>query len=522
MASTSNLLQDKTAQLQQLQGEYSDELAGLANRSRIQAIQNELDDVNADIERMKSSLPPELVAETEARIAAREKADSAKAAIPPVVPPATEVQTNLSSLGTVTSTLTDQATQSLNAELSSIQLPNPIAGLGTAITNKVSEVVDKAKQTFGAISDTFSQLTAKKVPSVTSIAPVLKPELYNAKNISFGEDPSSNLTASGTKSLEPNDPSRTDYLVSLTEVKDKTQYVVFEVMPDIQEQRQVQYETVAPPQFPGAFQKYRGTDSVQWTIQAKLVARNSKEASMNLLYISRLRGWTMPFFGQKTPESLLGAPPPVLTLRGYSKHLVGPIPVVLTGLSWSWPKEVDYVQAINPEAFKGMLGKSIEEIDSIITANSDLVPFPAVMDISISLVESLSTSQFNNFDLVAYYNGDMVNAYEVPIPKPIDSPQSSTAGKFNPADRVGTEKGRGTNLLNIQPAQNSLDRIGSAIGSANQRVQAVQNSLNRVGAAIGTANNAVSELKTAAATAKQAAITSVKSSAKDAVKKIIK
>lgn len=178
--------------------------------------------------------------------------------------------------------------------------------------------------------------------------------------------------------------------------------IEFLVMPEIVENRSISYEAVAPPQFPGAFQKYKGTESVQWQVNATFIARTTDEATLNLKYINMLRGWTMPFYGDHIQfsdrfKNRLGAPPPVLRFRGLRKSMIGEVPVVITSLSWNWPKDVDYLPATSPDGTQSN------------------IPFPAVLQVSIQLVESFSTDQFNQFDLEEYLKGNMVGAYRKPI-----------------------------------------------------------------------------------------------------------
>ncbi len=186
--------------------------------------------------------------------------------------------------------------------------------------------------------------------------------------------------------------------------------VEFLVMPEIVENRNISYEAVAPAQFPGAFQKYKGTDSVQWSINALFVARTTDEATDNLRYINRLRGWSMPYFGENTAadyKEKLGAPPPVLKFSGWRGGILGERPVVITSLNWNWPRDVDYIPARATDR-DGVEGE----------AN---IPFPSVMSVAIQVVESFSTTEFNQFSLKDYRAGDMANAYGKRIVNPNDS-----------------------------------------------------------------------------------------------------
>jgi len=225
----------------------------------------------------------------------------------------------------------------------------------------------------------------------------------------------------------------TSHLVTLTDAEG---YILtFYVMPEIVEQRQVQYEPVAPPQFPGAFQKYKGTDSVQWTVNATLVCRTTEEATRNLEYLNRLRGWTMPFFGENTKndarfKNKTGAPPPVLKFKGFRESIVGEVPVVITSLNWNWPKDVDWIpaQKLTDNRNSGGMDGSLTGGEATMKGDAT-IPFPTIIQVAIQLVESFSTEQFNNFNLAEYRVGHMLAAF-------VGTPsvqQNQTAGQ--PDDR---------------------------------------------------------------------------------------
>lgn len=203
-------------------------------------------------------------------------------------------------------------------------------------------------------------------------------------------------TASAVKSIVGNTATEDrSHLVTLTSLIDG-RLVEFVVMPEVVENRTVGYEAVAPAQSPGAFQKYKGTESTQWTINATFVSRTSIEATTNLFYLNTLRGWTMPFFGENTRKEYpdkIGAPPPVLMLKGLRSQIIGPMPVVITSLSWNWPKDVDYIPAAASDGS---------------TTN---IPFPVVLQVAIQCVESLSTVEFNQFDLNDFFQGKMIEAF---------------------------------------------------------------------------------------------------------------
>jgi hypothetical protein len=190
-------------------------------------------------------------------------------------------------------------------------------------------------------------------------------------------------------------------------------------MPEVSEVRTVEYEALTAPQMPGEFQKYKGTKSTQWNITATLACRTREEAARNYIYVNTLRGWSESYFGDKQRiqfsdgggRGKLGAPPPVLQFAGW-RSLVGTVPVVLTSLNWSWPHDCDWIPS-------GILDPATQQE----------IPFPTVMQVQISLVESYSPQQMNNFDLVAFRNGRMVNAWS--------STSATTLAPLNLAEPVG-------------------------------------------------------------------------------------
>lgn len=195
--------------------------------------------------------------------------------------------------------------------------------------------------------------------------------------------------------------------------------VIFDVMPEVTEGRNVDYEPIQPAQFPGAFQKYKGTSSTDWTINANLISRTSSEAYKNLRIINQLRAWTMPFFGANIENQtnrpgqfpgMLGAPPPVLTLSGWRSRMVGPVPVVITSLNWVFPVDVDYIPATPEDA----------------AADFVPIPFPVFIRITIVMKESFSTEEFNNFSLVDFSNGLMVDAFRTRVLSASNELQTST------------------------------------------------------------------------------------------------
>lgn len=259
-----------------------------------------------------------------------------------------------------------------------------------------------------------------------------------------------------------NNQNTKDHIIRLTEklADGISDYVVyFEVMPEVTEARSISYEAVAPTQFPGAFQKYKGTDSVQWTINATFICRTTNEATKNLEYLNRLRSWSLPYFGDVTAAqfpSKLGAPPPVLIFEGFKSNIIGPVPVVITSLNWSFPKDVDYIPANS--------------------ADSKLVPFPTVMQLSIQLVESFSTGEFNRLSLKDYRTGNFSQAYSQDATSVAASPVSQGASQpVQEAQEIGARGGNGLNNPSayIKPA--SAAAPGAAVSNPKAETKFVSN-----------------------------------------------
>jgi hypothetical protein len=324
----------------------------------------------------------------------------------------------------------------------SSQLPTAVGnGLGDVAT-KVQEASSRITSMFGgagpfskvaSIKETVNEGAAKYqlLASQTATGAAAKfaasnPFSYNAITGKTAEQVTqsqleADATAAQIKRLS--DTIANDHYVQLTEIGgENNEAVVFLNMPDIAESRTVEYEAVAPPQSPAAFQKYKGTASVQWTLNATLTSRTTEEASINLLFMNRLRGWTMPYFGDRSSGAngnRLGAPPPVLELKGWRKQMVGPVPVVITSLNWTFPQDVDYIPA-------NELG-----------GGEKLIPFPTVLKVSITMVETFSTGQMNSFDLDEFRMGNFYEAWRTDYTVLNELNNAKTNGNQAPAPEEG-------------------------------------------------------------------------------------
>jgi hypothetical protein len=241
---------------------------------------------------------------------------------------------------------------------------------------------------------------------------VEKPETFNAltaaqanANISK-QVPSVSAATQNSINDKKQNPDHVIKLTQKTGAGESPAVVLFRNMPEVTESRTAEYEAVMPPQGPTAFQKYKGTPSVQWTVNANFTCRTTSEATENLIFLNQLRAWTMPYFGERTRTSYpqkLGAPPPTLILSGFRQQMIGPVPVVITSLNWSFPQDVDYIPANSFSALGVLAGEF---------SGGVLVPFPTAMKVQITLLESFATDEVNGFDLAEFTTGRMDRAWE--------------------------------------------------------------------------------------------------------------
>ncbi len=168
---------------------------------------------------------------------------------------------------------------------------------------------------------------------------------------------------------EPKQSSPKEFKVSLTDGSGNK--LLFDVSPVIEEGRQVNWDSYQITHLPANLVAFKSSNSRSFSLQAKLVSRDSNEANQNYHRLKLLRMWTVPshgFFGD-------GSPPNILLLNGYTNQFKR-IQVVLNSYSWSWPEDVDWIHTGNE-------------------------PFPVVMNVSLSMQEVFSPSQLTFFDKVA-------------------------------------------------------------------------------------------------------------------------
>lgn len=201
--------------------------------------------------------------------------------------------------------------------------------------------------------------------------------------------------------------------------------IILDVTPVITESRQASWDSISVTHHPGEILAYKTTTSRTWDISAiKLISRTPDEARNNLILLNKIRSWVMPYYGygtEKSQKNKLGAPPTILTFSAYGSPNIGPVPVVLLSYNFSYPNDVDYIPCSE-------LANSGEEV--IVKGGT---PFPIISELTLNLKESYSPREFSSFDIIAYKNGDMENAYNVFTNGPGEAtPKTTTTGTETP------------------------------------------------------------------------------------------
>lgn len=336
-------------------------------------------------------------------------------------------------------------------EVAAAQPSNMSLAVNNLAQAKADAITGKAQAKLtGAVNSLQSKID-NKTKGVTSFVGAVNGKINGANSIlskrggNTKASASTNTTAVTAQDANAAGAGVTDsvpgHLYALFNKTNLSDNVIFTVMPQVSESRTVSYEPVQPAQFPGAFHKYKGTESTTYTISAVFASSTPYQAGKNLENLRRLKSWTMPFFGDNVPKDKLGAPPPVLLFRGL-RGAVGEVPVVITSLSYDWPKDVDYIKA------QGSSGNT---------------PFPTIMNVSISVVESFSVAEFNGFDLAAFAKGDMANAFKAVVPVVAQNITTDTA-LVQAANKTGKPKA-GNSFPAVPVTIGDVRSIGGGTGS---------------------------------------------------------
>ena len=155
--------------------------------------------------------------------------------------------------------------------------------------------------------------------------------------------------------------------------------VIFEVPPSMGESRNVNYTEIGEGvRLPTSFLFYMGSSSRTFRLDSKFLSRTPQEADQTFRKIHLLKGWTV---GDPNSQDLEINAPEVLLLAAYGNSLKN-IPVVIRSLNIEYPDDVDYVSGGNG-------------------------PMPIVQSVSISLTETHSIADIENFNLEQFKTGTL-------------------------------------------------------------------------------------------------------------------
>lgn len=237
-----------------------------------------------------------------------------------------------------------------------------------------------------------------KMTSTVSDKTLGKANTLVARGIGTG-DTTKKATGGASDVAQPIDVSNRTEILKVKIWDNSGNTLTFDIQPVISEARGATYSSFTPPHHPGEILKYHGTKNRTWSVTGLLASRTMEEATKNQSYLNLIRSWVMPYYGQGTAKDKefgqnLGAPPPILTLSAYGDKMIGPVPVVLENYGWNFANDVDYIQT--------NLGTD---------PDNPPVPFPVLVDVSLTFAESYSPAEYSNFSLRDYRNGDLSSAF---------------------------------------------------------------------------------------------------------------
>lgn len=320
--------------------------------------------------------------------------------------------------------------------ISGITLPDPSSAF-SSLSDGVGSLVDSGKSIINeGINIDFPGVGNFGIPSLAGKAEEMVGGLFSAGKDVIGKftglfsgDKSGTLNSVKEKLMPSlhNDLSKLDYdnksdpstlFVTLRSHQNPSEFVRFNVTPVIGESREATYEEVAIVHHPGQILRYKSSSTRSWSLNTKLISRNPEEASKNLKTLNLIRGWVMPYYGYGTAETdpnRLGAPPDILLFSAYGAKMIPEHPTVLVSYNTSYPNDIDYIQT-----------------DS---SFGDVVPFPVILNIDLTLKEAWSPIEYSSFDLKSYKRGDLKAAFSGKI----NIPGSSTAKAGGVAGAPGSE-----------------------------------------------------------------------------------
>jgi hypothetical protein len=143
-------------------------------------------------------------------------------------------------------------------------------------------------------------------------------------------------------------------------------------------------------------------------------------------------------------------------LTAYGAQMIGPVKCVMTQYNWTWPNEVDYIHT------------------------SSGVPFPVIIDVSMSLKESYSPAEYSQFNLLQFRNGNLPAAFGGAT-----SSQMSALGKNIAATSTVASATTPNNPSAVNIAETPTATIQQVTAASRSQQASVQSAAGGTSAALG-------------------------------------
>lgn len=326
----------------------------------------------------------------------------------------------MTSVGSMFDTISSAASSAVSSATSAISsaASGLMSGIGSALNGAMNAASNLLKGAMAGASSVFKTLAAKAksfiavVTDPAKLAGMLKGALKGAlkgilgkSSVIVGGDTATGGASGGAggdagsnKLVRKKIEDGFMYFMRIASMQFPSDVILFNVSPTIDESGSASYDSIQPLHFPGAIQMFKTSNPRNFNVNVKLVSRNPVEATMNLAYINIIRSWVMPYYGEGTLNNpavadKIGAPPDILMIDAYGEGNISGVTAVLMNYSWTYPDDIDYIPT------------------------QDGIPFPRILDISMTFSETHAPSEFEKFDLAKYRSGDYKGAYGRVPPK---------------------------------------------------------------------------------------------------------
>lgn len=190
-----------------------------------------------------------------------------------------------------------------------------------------------------------------------------------------------------------------------------TNGVIFPYTPIIQYMPTTEYAKYDPVHTNTDYQTYHRTQAVQLQVSGQFTAQSPKEAVYCLAVIHFLRTVTKMRFGRG--DDRRGEPPPLLLFDCYGWYMFNRLPVIITGFSLPYEKDIDYIP-VDTRPFFGdssLNNNTFTDFDRHVPSkynDPNITWVPANFTISISMYVQIQPKVWRKgFDLEKFRTGEL-------------------------------------------------------------------------------------------------------------------